>query len=92
MTYDILSMPQRRHYSKDLKDRVVYQYCEMDYTTTEIAKNLNMSLRVVQRTLCIWKEIGETIKDPKAYARQGRSWTMDTGSIEVCISHKLWCY
>ena len=45
-------MPQfRKHYSKDLKQRIIYQSLTLGYSTKEIAKNLDMSLRVVQQML-----------------------------------------
>ncbi|KAF8579214.1 hypothetical protein K439DRAFT_1266627, partial [Ramaria rubella] len=35
----------------------------------EIALNLNMSLRVVQRVLQLYKELGDVMKDPHMYQR-----------------------
>ena len=75
--------PVRRHYSKDLRERVIYQRFTLGMSTTEIAKNLDMSLRVVQRVLKLWDEVGEVVRDPKAYAKLGRARLLDTRGIEV---------
>ena len=75
----------RQHYSKDLKQRVVYQSLTLGYSTSEIARNLDMSSCVVRRTLQTWREIGDVVKDPKHYARQGRARLLDTGCTEVSV-------
>jgi transposase len=75
----------RRHYSRDLKERVVYQRYTLGLTTTEISKNLDMSLHVVQCVLKLWDEIGSAVKDPKTYGRQGRACLLDTRGVEVGI-------
>ena len=49
----------RSQYSKDLKERVVYQWFTLGKDTAEIAENLNMSKRVVQWVLLLWEEIGD---------------------------------
>ena len=59
----------RRHYSKDVKELVIYQWLTLGRSTTEIATDLNMSLRVVQRVLKLYEEIGEVVKDPKTHAK-----------------------
>lgn len=74
---------KRRHYSKDLKQRVVHQSKILGYSTTQIAENLDMSLRVVQNVLQLYDEVGEVVRDPKTYGRQGRQMILDTGIIEV---------
>ena len=76
----------RQHYSKDLKQRVVYQAMTLGYDTSEIARNLDMSARVVQRTLQTWREIGDVVQDPKQYARRGRARLLDTGCTEVSVA------
>ena len=48
----------------------------------EIAKNLDMSLRVVRWTLQLWREIGDIVQDSQTYARQGQAQLLDTGYIE----------
>ncbi|KAF8510557.1 Homeodomain-like protein [Hysterangium stoloniferum] len=67
----------RRHYSKDLKDRVIYQYTILAMKPIEIATNLDMSIRVVHRTLQLWQEIGDVIRDPKTYNIRGRPTLMN---------------
>ena len=80
-------MPQFfKHYSKDLKQHIIYQSLTLGYSTMEIAKNLDMSLRVVQRTLQLWREIGDIVQDPQTYARQDRAQLLDTGCIEVSLT------
>lgn len=73
-------IPTRRHYSKDLKRRVIYQAFTLQKKTTKIAKSLDIDLRVVQRVLQTWREIGEVCQDR---ARLGRAPIMSPGSIEV---------
>lgn len=55
--------PIHQHYSRDLKKHVVYQAFTLDKTTTQIAIDLDMPLRVVQSVLQNWREIGEVCKD-----------------------------
>ena len=52
-------------------------------TTTEIAIDLNMPVRVVQCVLTNWREIGDVCKDR---ARMGRAPLMQQSSVKVCIS------
>jgi len=70
-------------YSRDLKQRVVYQSYTLMKTTTEIAIDLNMPVRVVQRVLTNWQEIGDVCKDQ---ACMGRAPLMQQSSVKVCIS------
>ncbi|KAF8804711.1 hypothetical protein BYT27DRAFT_7213829 [Phlegmacium glaucopus] len=56
-------VPKRRHYSRDLKRRVIYQANVLHQTSTEISINLDIPLRVVQRVKQTWNEIGEVCKD-----------------------------
>ena len=51
--------PLRRHYSPDLRRRVIHQAFTLGESTTRIAINLAMPLRVVQRIIATWKEIGD---------------------------------
>ena len=61
----------RRHYTRDLRDRVLYQHNILGKTTTNIARDLDISLHVVQRTLQVWKEISDVLRDPKDYRKRG---------------------
>jgi len=62
-------VPKRRHYSRDLKRRVIYQAEVLGQTSTEISINLDIPLRVVQRVKHIWNEIGEVCRDRTAMGR-----------------------
>jgi len=53
----------QNHYSKDLKEHIIHQAFTLGSKTTQIAINLNMPLRVVQRVITTWKEIGEVARD-----------------------------
>lgn len=55
--------PIRKQYSRDLKKHIVYQAFTLEKTTTEISIDLDIPLRVVQRVLKCWREIGEVCKD-----------------------------
>lgn len=55
--------PSRLQYSRDLKQRVVYQAFTLMKSTTEIVINLDMPICVVQRVLTDWREIGDVCKD-----------------------------
>ena len=51
-------VPLRRHYSTDLKQRVIYQAFTLGKKSTEIAVDLDMPVRVVQRVKQTWMQIG----------------------------------
>lgn len=50
---------RRARYSKDLLDRVVYQYYVLGKSTRSISRNLDIPRRVVQRALHTFKTTGE---------------------------------
>src|SRR5271170_357119 len=79
--------PVRRHYSRDLKRRVIHQAYTLGHSSTEIAIHLDMPLRVVQRVRKVWSEIGEVCKDR---TRMGRAPIMSSDSVKVnqTISHQ----
>ncbi|KAJ7203048.1 hypothetical protein GGX14DRAFT_369858 [Mycena pura] len=77
------AIPIRQHYSKDLKCRVIYQAYTLKKTSTEIAIDLDMPLRVVQRVKKTWREIGEVCRDRKYI---GRSPMMSPNHTKVRIS------
>jgi len=54
---------QRKHYSRDLKRIVIYQRHVLAKKPTEIAIDLDIPLRVVQRVIKTWKNIGEVCQD-----------------------------
>jgi transposase len=85
-------VPKRRHYSRDLKRRVIYQAGVLGRTSTEISFNLDIPLRVVQRVKQTWNEIGEVCKDRTA---MGRAPLMQPEHCEVsnhftCLVVWLW--
>ncbi|KAJ7580331.1 hypothetical protein C8J56DRAFT_867191 [Mycena floridula] len=55
--------PLRIHYSHDLKRRVIYQHNILGFSTTKISQNLDMPLRVVQRVIQVYNEIGDVCRD-----------------------------
>ena len=59
------------HYTRDLCEHVLYQHNILGKTTTDIARDLDISLHVVQRTLQVWKEISDVLRDPKDYRKRG---------------------
>jgi predicted Zn-ribbon and HTH transcriptional regulator len=70
----------RNHYSKDLKERVIYQAYILEKGSTEIARDLNMPLRVVQRVKEMWAEIGEVCRDRR---NKGRALLMSSSNCKV---------
>ena len=61
--------PIRRHYSQDLKQRVIYQAFTLGKKSIEIALDLNMPLPVVQRVKRTWFEIGAVCRDRSSIGR-----------------------
>lgn len=74
------SVPKHRHYSRDLKRRVIYQTDVLGLTSTEVSINLDIPLRVVQHVKQTWNEIGEVCRDRTAI---GRAPLMQPGHCEV---------
>ena len=50
-------------YSKDLRERVVYQRFKLKKKVAAIAVDLNISQRVVERTLKLWRDSREVIPE-----------------------------
>ena len=80
--------PVRRHYSPDLRRRVIHQAFTLGESTTRIAINLDMSLRVVQRIIATWKEIGDVLRNRKGI---GRSPVLKTDAVKVCMRPAAYC-
>ena len=74
-------VPLHRRYTRDLRHRVVYQHNVLGFKTTTIAINLDMPLRVVQRTLQCWRELGDVLQTP---SQMGRVSLMTEQEIQVC--------
>lgn len=70
----------RRRYSRDLRQRVVHQRYKLRTKPPEIAVNLDMSLRVVERVLKLWREIGDVERHP---SRSGIGCKLSRLQIEV---------
>jgi transposase len=77
----------RRHYSKDLKERVIYQYTVLGLQPAQIALNLDMSARVVHRTLQLWQEIGDVIRNPCTFNKRGRPMLLNDTACNVSFLH-----
>ena len=75
-------VPRYRSYSSDLRERVVYQRCTLKYKIKEISTSLNMSQRVVERVLKLWRETGEVVNEGPGRAAK-RCRVMDNEEIEV---------
>ena len=60
----------RKTYSSDLRERVVYQRWSLKYKVKEISLSLNMSQRVVERVLKMWRETGEVVSEEPRRARK----------------------
>ena len=71
------------YYSRDLKRRIIYQSTVLGKGTTKIAKSLDINLRVVQRVMLTWNEIGEVCRDR---TRNGQPPIMARSSVDVCIT------
>jgi hypothetical protein len=79
-----------RHYSKDLKDCIMYQYTVVGLKPTQIALNLDMSIWVVQQTLQLWQEIGVVVRDPMKYNKQGRPMLINDTACNIGALTKLY--
>ncbi|KAF9646557.1 hypothetical protein BDM02DRAFT_3188762 [Thelephora ganbajun] len=62
----------RQQYTSDLLEWAVYQHYTLHCSTADIAKQLNISQRVVQRTLRMWRIIGR-VKLPITRAYQPKA-------------------
>ena len=78
-------MPPTPHccYSKDVKKLVIYQSNVLNMSTTDIAVNLNVPVRVVQWVLQTWDEIGAVVREPKTL---GRAHLMTTEQVQVSLT------
>ena len=73
----------RRRYSKDVKKLVIYQSNVLGMSTTDIAVNLDMPVRVVQRVLQTWDKIRAVVREPKTL---GRARLMTTEQVQVSLT------
>ena len=71
------------HYDQTHRQLVAYHSKVLQHTTMVIAKNLDMSLHVVQCILSLHEEIGWVARDPESYAKQGRAHLLDHASCDV---------
>lgn len=80
----IMAVIKRKRYSRDLRQRVVHQRFKLHRQTAQISADLDMSLRVVERILHLWREIGDVCRVPK---RIGRARALSSEHAEVCNMH-----
>lgn len=73
---------RRRRYSRDLRMRVIHQRHKLRRPMSQIAADLDMSLRVVERILNHWREIGDVCRVPK---RRERIKALSSAHAEVRI-------
>ena len=72
----------RQTYSTDLRERVVYQRITLGHEINDISTSLNMSRRVVERVLQLWRRTGEvTSSGPGRGGKRSR--VMDSEEMEV---------
>ena len=72
----------RHTYSKDLRERIVYQRYKLKKKIIAISIDLNISQRVVERTLQLWRDTGEVVHDgPGLHGKRRR--LMTPKEIEV---------
>jgi hypothetical protein len=79
-------VPLRWHYSRDLKQRVIYQYFTLQFNTTQISINLNIPLRVVQCVIHTWDHIGDVCRERKG---RGRRRILSSANMRVCDAFSL---
>ncbi|KAJ7440421.1 hypothetical protein FB451DRAFT_1300428 [Mycena latifolia] len=77
----------RNHYLADLKRRVVYQAFTQGKSSTAIALDLNMPVRVVQRVKRTWLEIGEVCRSRKYMGRAPMLSTAHTKFMLALLDH-----
>jgi hypothetical protein len=56
------TVPLRRRYSLDLRRRVIYQKHTLNRKTKQIARDLDIPLRVVQRILKMWADLDDLVE------------------------------
>jgi hypothetical protein len=72
----------RQTYSQDLRERVIYLRHGLEFKIDEITLVLNMSKRVVERTLQLWRNTGE-VMNPQSRKQQKRARVMLPSETEV---------
>ncbi|KAF8572915.1 hypothetical protein K439DRAFT_1625441 [Ramaria rubella] len=83
-----MSVLAKKHclYLKDLKQLVVYLCYTLSRPTTVIAKELDMSLCVVQHVLQLYEEIGTVVRNPGLYAKKGRAHLLHFCAVEFMLA------
>ena len=71
------------HYSKDVKKLVIYQSNVLNMSTTDIAVNLDMPVRVMQQVLQTWDKIGAVVRELKTL---GQVHLMTTEQVQVSLT------
>ena len=73
---------RRRRYNKSILERVIYQHYNLHHGSEEIARQLNMSRRAVQRTLQHWREIG-LVRLPYTPSFRPKTRVLNTQQVKV---------
>jgi hypothetical protein len=77
-------VPERRYYPVELKKVVIHQRFTLKMRVHEIALNLAMPKRVVERVLQVWMETGEVHEDLRRKKGQKKKSVMEEEEKEVC--------
>jgi FixJ family two-component response regulator len=75
--------PVRQRYSLDLRERVVFQRHTLGRKTKRIARELDIPLRVVQRILEMWADLGKLVEPSRAHKLPKLQWE----HLEVCSEY-----
>jgi transposase len=75
-------VPLRQRYSLDLRMRVIHQKHTLKRKTRQIARDLDIPLRVVQRILKLWKDL----KDLSPPNHRHNVPKLNSEHLDVCIS------
>ncbi|KIK76757.1 hypothetical protein PAXRUDRAFT_412676 [Paxillus rubicundulus Ve08.2h10] len=74
---------KRQHYSRDLKQRVIYQAQVLGNSSTAIAISLDMPIRVVQRIIKLHRDTGDVATE---CTRHGRYPLMPAAAVEFMLA------
>jgi hypothetical protein len=72
--------PVKQRYSLDLRTRVIYQRNELQLSPLDIARNLDIPLRTVERIIQLWKKWHVVLP----YEKHGRSHKLEPYQVRVC--------
>jgi len=78
----------RRRYDKSILERIIYQHDTLQHGSQEIAEQLNVSWRVVQRTLKRWRDVG-LVQLPYTPSFRAKTRVLGAQQVQVCVLHSL---